>query len=360
MSAGDTHSGGETAVHGSALQEEKTPRDLNVTTTALGGSDRDELACIKVHYEKCSPLDITELIVKRAKSEAPGARLAMTHLWRAIIGKLGADAAPLEELWVEADLDPTAGVASEDWTKAHAAVEEALAPCRVCVVDLKTLLEKIVRRAVVARKPNGELVLAVDLEYNGQYAFVATKLSAWRRKTKDGGKYVVPDVLVDNLQQLGIEVEADPIHILRGLMVRAERYETVIDAYLRPILQQVLEKLRVAPHLAKCTRDGRVLYIAAELFRSFAWFFNANVGLGRNALYESLRRLGLLAASSTMSIYMTDEYGRQIKKRALPFDANRLSDFVEFDVAEFCRWTALLAGAVEDGGEEQQTDRDDA
>ncbi len=122
------------------------------------------------------------------------------------------------------------------------------------------------------------------------------------------------------------------------------------DAYLLPILLQVLERLKASPYLAKCAKDGRTIYIASELLRTAAWYFDSHVGLGRNTLYAALRRHGLLAAHSTVSIFLADEFGNRVKKRALAFLIDRLSDFVEFDVSAICHASAEL----ETEGEEQE------
>jgi len=82
--------------------------------------------------------------------------------------------------------------------------------------------------SVLAAKPNGELQLAVELEHNGQYAFVVTKSSAWVRKTKEGTKYVMPTSFEENLRRIGVEVDADPKLLYMELMYRAEHYEIIV------------------------------------------------------------------------------------------------------------------------------------
>jgi hypothetical protein len=271
------------------------------------------------------------------------------------MASLGVKLQPFEPLWIEANLDPQAAVTPEDRIRAEKAAEEALVPCKICVVDLQTFLRKVVRRAALAAKSNGDLLLVLELTHNDSYAFVATKLTAWMRKTKEGLKFDIPLVLQENLRRLGIEIDADPQELYLELTRRAEYYNTVIDAYLRPILLQAIEKLRASPRLARCSRDRNVVYIAAEVFRTSTWYFNAYVGFGRNQLYEALKRHGLLATSATVPVDLYDEYGNKIKKRALAFYVDRLSDFVEFEVSSICQATIGLSDEVVESGEEQQT-----
>ena len=331
MSAGGIHDGAGGTAQPPALQDQKLSQDLNV---ASGEPSQQAVSCVKVSYGRCAPIGITELLVRRARQEPPGVRLALLHIWRAVLASLGANPQPYELQWTEADLDPDATITPEDRIRAEVAADETLAPCRVCVLDLYTFLKSVVRRAVLAARPNGDLLLAVELEHNGSYAFVVTKLKDWVRKTKEEVKTVVPFNLQENLRRLGLDVDADPRDLYVELTRRAEYYATVADAYLKPILLQVIEKLKVTPHLAKCSRDGHVIYVANELFRSSAWYFNAFVGLGRNSLYEALRRHGLLTSPTTVSMYLLDEYGSRKKKRALAFDADRLSEFIAHDVSE--------------------------
>jgi hypothetical protein len=293
-------------------------------------------------------LGITELLVKRARQEPPGARLALLAIWRATMANIGAKPQPLEHLWAEADLDPDVNVTSEDRTRAEVAAEEALAPCRVCVVDLQAFL-KLVRRAAVAAKPNGDLILVVEVEYGGNTVVVATRLSKWFRESKEGVKYITPLIFRENLRRLGLEVDADPYDLYVELTRRAEHYDTVADAYFKPILLQAVEKLRASPFLARCSKDGNVIYIAAELFRTAAWYFDAHVGLGRNSLYEALRRHGLLTSPTTVPVDLYDEYGNRVKKRALAFYIDRLSEFIDYNIKSICHASAELVAE----GEEQ-------
>jgi hypothetical protein len=346
VSAGQARNGVGGVAQNSALQGVETSQILNVVRAA---SDA-EMKCIRVSYSRCAPLGITELLVKRARQEPPGVRLVLLAIWRTIMASLGAKVQLFEPLWVDADLDPRATVTPEDRARAETAAEEALAPCRLCVVDLPTFL-KLVRRATLAARPNGDLILAVEVEYGGNAVIVATKLSKWLRETKEGVKYVIPLVFRENLRRLGLEVEVDPYDLYVELTRRAEHYDTIADAYLKPVLLQAVEKLRASPFLAKCSRDGRVIYIAAELFRTSAWYFDAYVGLGRNTLYEALRRHGLLASPATVPVDLYDEYGSKVKKRALAFYIDRLSEFLEYDVESICRASAGL----ETEGEEQET-----
>jgi hypothetical protein len=196
--------------------------------------------------------------------------------------------------------------------------------------------------------------LVVEVEYSGNVPVVATRLSAWIKRTKEGIEYVVPLVFRESLRRLGLEVDADPHDLYVELVRRAEYYATTADAYLKPILHQVLEKLRASPHLAKCTKDGKIIYIAAELFKTAAWYFDSHVGLGRNALYEAFRRHGLLASPTTVSVALSDEFGNRIKRRALAFLIDRLSEFVEDVIDDICRVAAGLVGDAAEGGEEQQ------
>jgi hypothetical protein len=343
MSAGDARSeAGGHAAPTPALQGVETSQILNVVHAAPDA----EVRCVKVLYSRCAPLGITELLVKRAKQEPPGVRLALLAIWRTIMASLGAKTQFFEPLWADADLDPQAVVAPEDRARAEAAAEEALAPCRVCVVDLSTFL-KLVRRITLAARPNGDLILAVEVEYGGNAVIVATKLSKWIRETKEGVKYVIPLVFRENLRRLGLEVEADPYDLYVELTRRAEQYDTIADAYLKPVLLQAVEKLRASPFLARCSRDGNVIYIATELFRISSWYYDAYVGLGRNSLYEALRRHGLLASPATVPVDLYDEYGSRVKKRAFAFYIDRLSEFIEYDVESICRASAGLEAEEE-------------
>jgi hypothetical protein len=270
------------------------------------------------------------------------------------MASLGAELQSLEQLWVKADLDPQATVTPDDRARAEAVAEETLAPCKVCVVDLPTFLQ-LLRRVTLAARPSGDLTLVVEIEHNGDVVSVATKLSAWVRETKEGTKYVIPLVFRENLRRLGLEVEAAPYDLYIELTRRAEVYATVTDAYLKPIVLQVLEKLKATPHLARCSRDGRVIYIAAEMFRTAVWYFDAYVGLGRNQLYAALRRYRLLAAPDTVPVIFMDEHGTKIKRRALAFHVDRLAEFIDFDVPAICRAAAMLTSDVVEDVEERQT-----
>ena len=346
MSTGDARGGGAGghAAPAPALQQLETSQNKNVAPSQPQG----EPTCVQHTYERCSAFGITEALIERAKKEPPGVRLALLQIWRMLVAKFGDKAQSLEQMWVRADLDPQAVVTPEDRARAEAAAEEALASCRLCVVDLVTFLQ-LVRRITLAAKPNGDLTLVVEIEYNGDVAVIATKVSAWIRMTKEGIRYTIPLVFRENIRRLGLEVDAEPYDLYIELTRRAEYYATVADAYLRPILWQALEKLRATPHLVKCTKDGRTIYIPTELFRTANWFFDSSVGLGRNKLYESFRRHGLLAAPTTVSVAFTDEFGNQIKRRALPFLIDRLSEFVDYDVSAICMAAAELGDvAAED------------
>jgi hypothetical protein len=290
------------------------------------------------------------MLVQRAKQEPPAVRLALLDIWRAITAGLGAKPQPFEPLWVEADLDPQAVVTPEDRARAEIAAEEALATCRLCVVDLPTFL-KLVRRTTMVSKPGGDLILIVEVEYGGGAITVATKVAKWIREAKEGAKYVVPLTFRENLSQLGLEVDAGARDLYLELVRLADRYDTVVDAYLKPICLQAIEKLKTSPFLAKCSRDRRVIYIAAELFRTLVWYFNSHVGLGRNSFYEALRRHGLLTSPTTVPVDLYDEYGSRVKKRALAFYVDRLSEFIDYDVDVICRASAV----VEAEDEERET-----
>ncbi len=86
MSAEHTRNGVGDTAQAPALHEQKTSQDLNVASTASGG----ELTCVRITYERCSPLSVTELLVKRARQEPPGVRLAILHIWRVIMSGLNA------------------------------------------------------------------------------------------------------------------------------------------------------------------------------------------------------------------------------------------------------------------------------
>jgi hypothetical protein len=46
---------------------------------------------------------------------------------------------------------------------------------------------------------------------------------------------------------------------------------------------------------------------------------------------------------------MYDEYGVKVKKRALAFFVDRLSEFLEYDVAQICHATATGLEEAEEG-----------
>jgi hypothetical protein len=342
MSAGQARNGAGAVAQNPALQVVEALQNLNVAPDV-------GVKCVRVTYGRCSPLGITKLLVERAKREPPSVRLALLGVWKAVMVSLDVGRQPLELLWVNADLDPQAVPTPEDRSRAEAAAEEALAPCKVCVVDLDTFLG-LVRRATLASKPGGELILVAEVEYGGNVAVVATKVNKWVKETKEGVRYVLPLTFRENLRRLGLEVDADPRDLYIELIRLAEHYDTVADAYLRPILLQAIEKLKTSPFLAKCGRDGRVIYIAAELFKSLVWYFNSHVGLGRNSFYEALRRHGLLASSTTVPVDLYDEYGSRVKRRALAFHIDRLSEFIEYDVESICRASAGLEVEGEEEG----------
>jgi hypothetical protein len=352
MSTGGIHGGVEHAAEPPALQEQKTSQDLNVAPSASG----DQVNCVQVAYGRCSPVGITDLLVKRAKQVPPGVRLALLSIWRTILAGLGAKPQHFEPMWVEAGLDPQAIITPEDRVRAEIVAEETLEPCRLCVMDLATFFKRVVRRVVLASKPNGSLLLVLELEHNGNDAIVVTKLSDWVKKEKEGVTYIIPLNFQENLRRrLGIELEAHPYDLYLELTRIAEHYDTVADAYVKPMLMQVVERLRATPHLAKCTKDGRVIYIASELFRTVVWYFDANIGLGRNKFFEALRRYKLVAAPHSVPVDMHDEYGMKVKKRALAFLIDRLSEFIEFDISSICRAAAGLGDEAVEGGEEQPT-----
>ena len=353
MSAGGTRGGaGGHAASTPALQETKTVQNLNVASAAPGSG----VSCVRVTYDRCSPVGITEILVERAKKEPPGVRMAMLRLWRLMMSGRSVKISSLEPLWAEADLDPDTNPTPEDNQRAEAVVDEALTPCKICAIDLQTFLKQVVRRAALAAKPNGDLLLAFEMEYNGLRAFVATKLSAWVRRTKEGTKFTMPLAVQENLRRLGLDVEADPYELYLELARRAEYYDMIPDMYLRPILLQMLEKLKASPYLARCSRDERIIYTAAELLRQSVWLFNAYVGFGRNSLYEALRRHGLLAAPATVPVDLHDEYGNRIKKRAVAFLVDQLSEFLEYDVALICRMAGELWSEAAESGREPLSD----
>jgi len=344
MSAGGARGGaGGHATQPPALQETKTVQNLSVAPAAPGSG----VSCVRITYDRCSPIGITEILVERAKKEPPSVRMAMLRIWRLMMSGRNVKTSSLEPLWAEVDLDPDVNPTPEDNQRAEAVVDEALTPCKICVVDLPTFLKVVVRRATLASKPSGDLLLALELEYNGRRAFIVTKLSAWVRRTKEGPKFTVPFSLQENLRQLGLDVEADPQELYLELTRRAEYYETIVDAYLRPILLQAIEKLRASPYLSRCSRDRRVIYIATELFKTLGWYFDAHIGLGRNMLYEAFRRHGLLASPATVPVDLYDEYGSRVKKRTLAFYIDRLSEFLEYDVESICRVSAGLEAEEE-------------
>jgi len=343
MSAGLASGGAGGAAQNPALQETKTVQNLSIAPAAPGSG----VSCVRVTYDRCSPIGITEILVERAKKEPPSVRMAMLRLWRLMMSGRGVKISSLESLWTGADLDPDATPTPEDNQRAEAVVDEALTPCKICIIDLQTFLKQVVRRVALAAKPNGDLLLAVEMEHNSAHVIVTTKLTAWMHRTKEGTKFVVPLIFQENLKRLGLEVEADPRDLYVELTRRAEYYNTVADAYLKPVLLQVIEKLKASPYLSRCSRDRTVIYVAAELFRTSAWYFDAYVGLGRNSLYEALRRHGLLASPATVPVDLYDEYGNRVKRRALAFHVDRLSEFIEYDVESICRASAGLEAEEE-------------
>jgi hypothetical protein len=302
--------------------------------------------CVRSDYSRCSALGITELLVGRARQEPPGVKLALLDIWRTILASLGADVRPLEPLWVEAGLDPSAVVMPEDRSRAETVAEEALAQCRVCTVGLQAFL-RLLNRITLAEKPDGDALLVVEIVYNGVEVAVATKLNSWIKETKEGIRYAIPLLLRERLRQVGLAVDAAARDLYTELTRRAERYVTTVDAYLRPILLHAAEALRAAPHLAKCARDRRIVYIASELLKTALWYFDARIGLGRNKLYESLRRYGLLASAGTVVADFTDEYGQRVKKRALPFFVDKLAEFIDVDIRSICPTAGMTVNEEE-------------
>jgi hypothetical protein len=297
--------------------------------------------CTKVTFGRCSALGITEALVERARREPAGVKLALLALWRSVIASLKADMKSLEPLWLEAGLDPQAAISAEDRARAEVVAEEALAGCRLCVVDLPTFL-KLVRRITLAERPDGDAMLVVDVGYNGDEVGVATRLTAWIKEKKDETQYVIPLILRERLRQLGLALDVDAHDLYVELVHRAERYQVTADAYIKPILLHAVEALRASPHLAKCTKDNRVIYIASELFRTSRWYFDSKVGLGRNKLYLAFRRHGLLTRAETVVVEFVDEYGEKVRRRALAFRIDRLSAFIEFDVSQLCKAVGLM------------------
>jgi len=296
--------------------------------------------CTAMSYGRCSAFGITELLVERAKREPAGVRLALLQIWRTVLAGLGADPRQYEPMWIGAGLDPQAAITPEDRARAEAAAEEALKECRLCSVNLGTFL-RLLKRVTLAERPDGETILVIEVAYGGAEATVATKTSQWIKERKDGTKYVIPLVLRERLRQLGLTLDVDPFELYVELSRRAERYQQVADAYLRPILLHAVEALRASPHLSKCSRDRRVIYIATDLFRTALWYFNSHVELGKKRLYEAFRRHGLLAHPDSVAVTLSDEFGEKVRKRALAFFIERLSEFIETDVQSLCKAAAM-------------------
>ncbi|MCC6021205.1 MAG: hypothetical protein LM577_07565 [Thermoproteaceae archaeon] len=314
-----------------------------------------EVRCIKRTFERCSPLGVTTAIIERVKGEPPGVKRAAHLIWHEIVGELGAKAADYELLWTAAGLEPIETVSREDLQRARQLVEEALKECEVCVVDLAAFLS-LVERVVIAARPSGEPVLVIELSYRNHSVTVVTKLSAWVKRSKDEVKYVVPLTLRERLRLLGLAVDAPAEHLYLELTRVAERYEQVTDAFVKPILYRALQRARADPSAARCSRDGGVLYIAADIVREQVWAYDAHVGLGRNAFYRALWRLGLLAGSEpTVPVTFVGEHGEPVKKRALALSVERLAELLEVDVRQICDELEASLGAAGEEAHEAQS-----
>jgi len=332
-----------------AGQAAEPPEAPPAPAEARPAAVEQSVECLKQTYGRCSPFGITELLVERAKREPAGVRLALVQIWRTVLAGLGADPRQYEPMWIDAGLDPQAVITPEDRARAEAAAEEALEGCKLCAVDLGTFL-RLVKHVTLAERPDGDTILVVEVAYGGAEATVATKTSQWIKERKDEVKYAIPLVLRERLRQLGLMLDIDAFELYVELTRRAERYQQVADAYLRPILLHAIEALRASPYQVKCSRDRRVIYIATDLFKTALWYFNSHVELGKKRLYAAFRRHGLLAYPDSVAVTLIDEYGEKVRKRALAFFAERLAEFIEADVQSLCKRAAM---AEEEEGEPQ-------
>jgi hypothetical protein len=295
---------------------------------------------------------MTEAVVAAVKEEPPAVKAAAAMAWREALGRAGyAATASLEELWVRAGLEPVSALTDADIKRARELVEKALEKCQVCVVDLPNFI-RLVTRAALADDHTGPGRLAVEVEWRGHHVFVVTKITEWIRKKKDGLAFEIPLALLERLRQVGIELDLDPHALYLELTARAEHFNSVIEMHIRPLLLQIIEKLKADPTAYKCGAGGNILYVRADALLQYAMAFDAQIALGRNSLYKTLHRLGL-TASGTVTVRFTDEYGGSVVRRALPFITKRLLALLDLDELPLCKAGMGEAEAVEEAGGQQ-------
>jgi len=313
------------------------------------------VTCLRVEYSRCSPLSITEAVVNAVKNEAPAIKKAAVAVWRELLGQAGygGEAKSLEELWVQAGLEPVSAITDDDVRRAREVVEKALEKCKLCVVDLQNFT-KLLTRVALAVDPAGPGRLAVEVEYGGQRVLIVTKVNEWIRKTKDGVKYDLPLTLQERLRQIGIGLDLDSKAAYLELTARAERFNSIAEMHIRPMLLQIVEKMRADPSAYRCSAGGQILYVRADALLQYAMAFDAQIALGRNSLYRTLHRLGLTAGGSTVTVRFTDEFGNSVVRRAVPFIVKRLVEFLDIDELSICKAGVGEIKIAEEAGERQE------
>jgi hypothetical protein len=296
---------------------------------------------------------MTEAVVSAVKGEAPAVKKAAVTVWRELLGQAGysGEAASLEELWIQAGLEPVVAITDDDVRRAREVVEKALEKCKLCVVDLRSFV-KLLSRVALAADPTGPGRLAVEVEYGGQRLLIVTRISEWIRKTKDGIKHEIPLAFQERLRQIGVGLDLDPKALYLELTARAEHFNSVAEIYIKPALLQIVEKLKADPSAYKCGAGGQILYVRTDALLQFVMAFDAQIALGRNSLYRVLHGLGL-TAGGTVTVRFTDEYGGSVVRRALPFVVRRLVEFLDIDELTLCKAHAGEIEIAEEAGERQ-------
>lgn len=313
------------------------------------------ITCHRIEYSRCSALSITEAVVGAIRNEAPSVKKAAVAVWRELLGQAGygGEAASLEELWMQAGLEPVNAITDDDVRRAREVVEKALEKCKLCVVDLQSFT-KLVSRVALAMDPTGPGRLAVEVEYGGQRILIVTKITEWIRKTKDGVKFDLPLTLQERLRQIGLGLDLDPKAAYLELTARAERFNSIAEMHIRPMLLQIVEKMRADPSAYRCAAGGQILYVRADALLQYAMAFDAQIALGRNSLYKTLYRLGLTAGGSTVVTRFTDEFGASVVRRAVPFIVRKLIEFLDLDELPVCRAGAGEMEIAEEASERRE------
>jgi hypothetical protein len=296
---------------------------------------------------------MTEAIVAAVKEEPPAVKAAAVMAWREALGRAGyAVTASLESMWLEAGLEPVSALTDADIKRARELVEKALEKCQVCVVDLPNFI-KLVTRVALADDHTGPGRLAVEVEWNGHRVFVVTRITDWIRKKRDGVAFELPLALAERLRQIGIGLDLDPRALYLELTARAEHFNSIAEVYLRPMLLQLVEKLKADPGAYRCGAGGQILYVRRDALLQHAMAFDTQIALGRNSLYHALHGLGLTAGSGTITMRFIDEFGNSVVRRAVPFVVKRFVEFLDIDELSLCKAGAGEIKIAEEAGERQ-------